>query len=151
MDILFHPDVGQTYMLPDFSEREKTRTLFERIMHLSLQNDRFVYGIYFQGILIGWINETEVSWPVVEVGYVIHPSFQNHGYATEALKCAIGELFRMGCTCVRAGYFSENPASGRVMEKSGMHRTGKTEEITYREKVHVCILCEIHKDACFCS
>ena len=42
MDILFHPDVGQTYMLPDFSEREKTRTLFERIMHLSLQNDRFV-------------------------------------------------------------------------------------------------------------
>ena len=115
--------------------------------------DFYGWAIEHEGQLIGTIGayEYDPKRNCIETGVSIERDFWGKGYATEALKCAIGELFRMGCTCVRAGYFSENPARGRVMEKSGMHRTGKTEEITYREKVHVCILCEIHKDACFCS
>lgn len=147
MDILFHPSVGKTYMLPHVSCREETRPVFERIMQLSCREDRFVYGIYLQDSLIGWINETEVKWPEIEVGYVIHPSCQNQGYATEALQCAIAELFRIGFTRVRAGFFSENLPSRRVMEKSGMHPTGETVEIPYRGELHTCVLYEILCDA----
>ena len=51
----------------------------------------------------------------------------------------------MGYQTVAAGYFEENVASGRVMEKCGMVATGKFEEIDYREKKHRVILCEIDK------
>ena len=47
---------------------------------------------------------------------------------------------------VRASFFEENPASGRVMEKSGMHRIAYTEDITYRGAVHPCIYCEIRRE-----
>ena len=36
-------------------------------------------------------------------------------------------------------YFEENPASGRVMEKSGMKKIEYTDTIEYRGKVHKCL------------
>ena len=51
----------------------------------------------------------------------------------------------MGYQRVAAGYFEENIASGRVMEKCGMVATGGTEEIEYRGKKHRVILCRIQK------
>ena len=58
---------------------------------------------------------------------------------TEVIK----ELFAMGFTVVKAGAFEENPASMRVMEKSGMHRIQQEDTIEYRGKVHRCINYEI--------
>ena len=145
MDMLTHPDISKTYMLPEFSCREESRNLFERLMRLSLKEDCFLYGIYLHGEMIGWINETENAFPFIEVGYVIHPSFQNPGYATEALQAAIHELFGMGYTRIRAGFFAGNTPSQRVMEKSGMQPTGETVEIPYRNALHTCILFEIQK------
>lgn len=147
MDLLTHPDISKTYMLPEFSCREESRNLFERLMRLSLKEDCFLYGIYLHGELIGWINETENTFPSIEVGYVIHPAFQNRGYATEALQASIAELFRMGYACIRAGFFSGNTPSRRVMEKSGMHPNGESVEITYRNSIQTCILFEIQKPA----
>jgi len=74
---------------------------------------------------------------------VIHPDYQNRGFATEALTASIQELFRLGYSRVRAGYFAENPASGRVMEKSGMHPISKMDTIEYRGNVHRCLYYEI--------
>ena len=39
---------------------------------------------------------------------------------TEAVKAVISELFRCGFERIGACYRTDNPASGRVMEKSGM-------------------------------
>jgi RimJ/RimL family protein N-acetyltransferase len=61
------------------------------------------------------------------------------GYMTEALKLAINELFDLGYQEVIAGAFSENAASIRVMEKSGMSKITKSDEIEYRGMIHTCV------------
>lgn len=144
--ILCNEEVGKTYMVPAFDSREQAERMFARLRELSLAKDHFVYGIYLENRLIGFLNDVEMTADTVELGYVIHPDEQNRGYATEALGAAIAELFRMGFSRVRAGYFAENPASGRVMEKCGMKRIPETGEIEYRGAVHRCVYCEIPAD-----
>ena len=146
ISILCNDEIKKTYMVPDFPAREDALRLSERIRQLSLLPDRFVYGIKLNGRLIGLINEVDRSDNAIEVGYVIHPDYQNRGYATEALRASVQELFRMGYTAVRAGIFEGNDASKRVIEKSGMHLINLTEEIEYRGQTHRCIYFEIRKD-----
>lgn len=69
----------------------------------------------------------------------MHPNYWNKGYATEALKVAIKELFRIGYKTVVAGHFVENLASGKVMQKSGMVRINRQEVIEYQGVKHPCI------------
>lgn len=59
----------------------------------------------------------------VEIGYCYGSKYWNHGYATEALSRVIN-FFLDDCNLhlVEAYHISGNPASGRVMEKSGMHK-----------------------------
>ena len=46
-----------------------------------------------------------------------------NGYATEALRAVIEYLLKeCDFYLVEARHISENPASGRVMEKAGMHK-----------------------------
>lgn len=141
--LLTDPNIKQTYLLPDFANQEEVTALFEKIRKRSEDPASFVYGIFLADELIGWINEVTVQKGCIEVGYVISPKHQNQGYATECLQAAIPELFRMGYCKVRAGYFEENVASGRVMAKSGMHLVEDTEELTYRGQVRRCRYYEI--------
>ena len=124
--------VKKTYMLPDFDSSEAMDRLFRRLIALSEDQERFVYGISLGGRLIGFLNETEKSESSIELGYVIHPDWQGQGFMTEALGAAIEALFAMGYRAVRAGFFEGNHASRRVMEKCGMTPTGETDEIEYR-------------------
>ena len=62
---------------------------------------------------------------IAEIGYWIGVPFWGRGYASEAAR----EVLRYGfedCNLHRifAGYFTRNPASGRVMEKAGMKYEG---------------------------
>ncbi len=141
--ILCNDKVKLTYMLPDFPCREDAVPLFTRLLTLSQSAKHLVVGICCGEKLIGFLNSTEIVNDTIEVGYAFHPDYWNHGYATEALTAMIPELFRLGFSTVRAGYFSENPASGRVMEKSGMYRIEHTDTIKYRGTVHRCIYYEV--------
>ena len=104
---------------------------------------KLTLSIYREGELIGFINDCGVEGDEIEIGYVIHPRCQNHGYASEAVHAVLAELREMGFKRVTAGYFAENTASLRVMEKCGMRRTDKTDTVTYRSKLHHCHYCEI--------
>ena len=141
--ILKNEQIAKTYMMPDFENEEAVIKLFEAFLRLSQAPDRFVYGIALDGKIIGLLNETAKSEDEMELGYLIHPDHWGRGYATEALGACIRALFDMGYQRVAAGYFEENIASGRVMEKSGMHRIDLTEDIDYRGKTHRCLYCEI--------
>lgn len=143
LSIFYNDEIKKTYMLPDFPSRENAVALFERLERLSMNPARFVYGIYLDETLIGFINDVEIDDHTIEIGYVIHPDHQNQGYMTEALIACIEELFRIGYTTIKAGYFEENLASGRVMEKSGMHKVEHTDTIEYRGTTHLCINYEI--------
>lgn len=137
--------VKATYMLPDFPTREAGVNLFDRLHTLSHSAEHMVLGICLDDTLIGFLNDTGTENSMIEVGYALHPNHWNRGYATEALTAAIDELFRLGFTAVRAGYFEGNSASGRVMEKSGMHPIEYTDTVDYRGKTHRCFYYEINR------
>jgi len=60
-----------------------------------------------------------------EVGYVINPSYQRCGYATEAVKRVLRFAFvELEFNRVQARYIIGNDISRRVMEKSGMRFEG---------------------------
>lgn len=59
----------------------------------------------------------------VELGYCYGSKYWGKGYATEALRMVIEYLLtECGFYLVEADHISGNPASGRVMQKAGMHK-----------------------------
>ena len=143
VEILYNEEIKKTYMVPDFADREQAVRLFERLKTMSQSGEHFVYAIRYGDKLIGFINEVDKEDHMIEVGYVIHPVWQNKGFATQALQASIEELFRMGYFAVRAGIFEGNTASRRVIEKCGMRQIPAEEEIEYRGKRHRCIYFEV--------
>ena len=135
--------IKKTYMLPDFDSAAQADAFFDRIRALSMSKERFVYGIYLGETVIGMLNDCGISGKKIELGYFIAPEHWNRGYASEALGAAVDELFSMGFETVVAGYFAENPASRRVMEKCGMRPLAEESVIAYRGKDHVCYFCGI--------
>ena len=139
MDLLTNEQIGKTFMVPDFTEREQSRRVFEALKKLSQNPGRFVYGIWLGDTLIGLLNDVEQTQEYVEIGFVIDPKYQNCGYATEALSSALQSLFALGWKCVKTGAFAENTASIRVMEKCEMVRLDEVTDIEYRERNHRCV------------
>lgn len=145
--LLCNEEVSRTFMVPEFESREQAEGMFQKLLEISARPDRIEYGVYLDGKLIGLVNESGLEGDTVEIGYVIDPDFWGKGYASEAAGAVIDELFRMGFQHVIAGYFEENPASRRVMEKCGMHPIAKTEDDEYRGKVHHCLFMGIDAPA----
>lgn len=144
--ILFNDtQVKKTYMIPDLGE-EKMNNLLDRIISLSTDKKHFVYGITFNHQLVGFMNDVSIENKEIEVGYFISSKEWNKGYASEALTAAVDVLFDMGFEKVKAAHFENNLASGRVMEKAGMHKVGLGEVIEYRGQKHQCIDYEIIKN-----
>ena len=132
-------------MIPDFEDKKQAEALFERFVHLSHSDDHFVYGIYFNHVLIGFVNNCEIKDTTIEIGYVVTPQYQGQGFATEAVKACIEELFAMGFARVTAGYFEGNIPSCRVMQKCGMHKIALEEDIEYKGILRHCFYYAIDK------
>ena len=137
-DIFDSKEVALTYMLPIFECREDMEKLACRLIELSNDGERFVYGVYLDKKFIGFVNDVEIANSAIELGYVINPKFKNNGYATETLVASIKTLLDMGYNEVKTGAFIENLASFRVMEKAGMTKSDYTDQISYNGKMHTC-------------
>ena len=137
--LLTNEQIKQTYMLPDFDRPEDAIPLARRLIRLSQDKAHFVRGMEENGTLVGFLNDVEITDGIIELGYVVHPSHWGQGFATSALRQAIRELFLLGYREVTCGAFEENPASLRVMEKAGMRRIEKTDQIEYRGQVYRCV------------
>lgn len=143
--ILMDDQVKKTYMLPDLT-KESAQKLFIKMLELSQREDRYIRGLYLDQELVGFLNDTEILENSIELGWVVCPKHHNKGYATEGVRLAIEELFSKGFKEIVAGAFVENPASIRVMEKSGMKKIPKTEEIAYRGQRHECVFYAIREN-----
>lgn len=145
LDILTMPEVTDTFMVPEMESRRCLEELVQKLISFSqVEDDKHLeYGIYLNGKIIGFINDCGIEDDEIEIGYVVHPRYQGRGYATEAVYAVITELREMGFRKITAGYFAENTASLRVMEKCGMRQTNETEEEEYHGRKHICKYCEL--------
>ncbi len=144
--LLTDPIITETFMVPEFKSREEVQRLAKKLISFSSPDDasHLELGIYLDGELIGFVNDCGIDGDEIEIGYVIHPDHQGHGYATEAVRALISHLAGQGFSKIKAGYFEENHASRRVMEKCGMSDSDETEEEEYRGVVHNCRYMEIN-------
>lgn len=138
-------EISRTFMVPDFETTDQASAFVNKLISFSWVEDtqHLEYGIYLDDNLIGFINDCGIQDNEIEIGYVIHPAYQGQGYATEAVKVIIEELREMGFQKITAGFFVENTASRRVMEKCGMKQSDFTDEEEYRGILHKCQYFEI--------
>lgn len=139
IQMLTDEKIKETYMIPDFKSEEEALKLFFRLKNDSLSDKCLEAGIYLNCMLIGFVNEVDKDGDRIELGYVIDPEYNNRGYATEALKGVMDELFRSGVKEIVTGAFESNIASIKVMQKCGMKLTQKVEDIEYHGMVHHCV------------
>jgi len=78
------------------------------------------------GALLGAISlDIRAAHHRAEMGYWIGRPYWNRGYATEAAAAMLDYAFnRLELNRIHAEHFSQNLASGRVMDKIGMKREG---------------------------
>ena len=77
--------------------------------------------------LIGTIDVSKrfIKHGSCEIGYCYSDKYWNNGYATESLKAVMKFLFEeCEADIINAEFMNNNPASGKVMEKSGMKFEG---------------------------
>lgn len=105
---------------------QETRQLLEGWAQQYSQPDYYSWAIQRQedGALIGSIAAFGNYNPMdemVEVGYCLGRAYWKQGYMTEALEAVLGFLLETaGYRRVEAYHSTQNPASGRVMERAGM-------------------------------
>ena len=117
------------------SDRENTRYTFptnqsleetkNNIAQFYLANPLGRWGIELKdnGKFIGTIDLHKID-PVLKkaaIGYIINKKYWNQGLTTEANRAVIELAFeKIGMNKLTALHDKDNPASGKVMEKSGM-------------------------------
>lgn len=138
IELLTNQEIKESFMIPDFKTEEEVIGMFKKLQAFSYSDVHYERGIYLNHQLIGFVNDVEIDHGVIELGYVIHPAQKNMGYATEMLRAVIDELFRKGFHQIVAGAFENNAASIQVMQKCGMEKISKEEDIYYRGVLHHC-------------
>jgi RimJ/RimL family protein N-acetyltransferase len=75
------------------------------------------------GTLIGMVG---LGGQPISAAYFIDPDHAGHGYATEAMQALLGHAYaRFDMDEIIADHFTDNPTSGRVLEKLGFQKTGE--------------------------
>jgi len=84
----------------------------------------YSFAIEVDGALVGGVG-LHAREGLPELGYWLAKGHWGKGYATEAATLAV--VFgaaELGLSAIEAGYFEDNPASGRVLRKLGFEDTG---------------------------
>ncbi|WP_324697989.1 GNAT family N-acetyltransferase [Novosphingobium aerophilum] len=77
--------------------------------------------------LVGCIGLSDLDGEV-NLGYWIARDHWGQGFASEAVRAVLSLARAIGHKRIVASHFIDNPASGRVLEKSGFYRTGRLVE-----------------------
>ncbi len=124
---LSDPEVCRNLLLHPNQPYEEYEGMIRRIVEkYDTEEDYFQWCIREDGKPIGRFSLTvNRRHSGGEVAYYIAKQAWGKGYMTEVLTRVIRFCFEeLGLNRVEADHFAENPASGRVMEKSGMKREG---------------------------
>jgi len=108
---------------------EQTKIELEKWIKAYKKIDTYEWGIELKSIkkIIGviFVVKKDDKNEVCRIAYTISKIHWNNGYATEALYHVLRYLLNnVGYNRVEGGHFVDNPASGRVQEKTGMKYEG---------------------------
>ena len=108
---------------------EETKVKMEGLIKDYENINNYEWGIQLKenseviGSICAVNNDEEVK--SCELGYQISKYHRNKRYATESLICILEYLLiKIGYNRIQGGHFSDNPASGKVMENAGMKYEG---------------------------
>jgi RimJ/RimL family protein N-acetyltransferase len=126
-EIQSRPDVTR-YLLYDARTREQVRAVLEqRIRSVGLDRDALNLAVVLSetGVIIGdvvlFLHSREHRQG--EIGYVLHPDYGGHGYATEAARVLLRLGFEnYGLHRIVGRLDARNTPSARVLERLGMRR-----------------------------
>ena len=110
------------YTFPTNQSLEETRNNIA-LFYLASPLGRWGIELKENGKFIGTIDllDLDLSLKKGSIGYVLNKDYWNQGLATEATKAVIALAFeQLGMNKLIAVHDQGNPASGRVMAKSGM-------------------------------
>ena len=86
--------------------------------------------------LVGAIGLANIDESQAELGYWIGEQYWRKGNCSEAAKAVINFSFEhLGMNSIVAEHLISNPASGKVMEKAGMHHVETTQKFDRNKKL----------------
>lgn len=95
----------------------KSRAFY--LLGIVLRDENRLIGECGLGLLFP--NEDDAPADAAMIGFVLHPDYWGHGYATETASALLRFAFvELRCVCAYGGCLEENVASRRVLEKVGM-------------------------------
>lgn len=126
------PNVQHEYGEPVYETPKAAEGLLQKYLAGYAQADFYRWAVTLRetGENIGMIAFCKVweDCETAEIEYCIGAAFWGHGYAGEALAAVIDWTFaQTGFRRLEAYHRAANPKSGRVLEKSRMHRTETVE------------------------
>ena len=85
----------------------------------------YPFAICEDGVMIACAGLLPLGGGAAETGYWVGADFRRRGVAVEASEAVIRFGFdALGLNVIEAGYFTDNPASGRVLARLGFRETG---------------------------
>lgn len=91
----------------------------------AVETEGGAFAIELGGEFIGCCGLAMLDERTAEIGYWIGRPWWGRGFATEAVGALVTQAFRTpGLHLLRAYRFADNPASGRVLEKTGFRPVG---------------------------
>lgn len=122
------PDVASTTDVMEQPCEDETAEEWIQWCHKEFEKGtiaNFAITLRTNGTLIGMVGlvfRNHLPYNDASLGYWIGKPYWNSGYATEAAKAMVAYGFREhDIDLIYADYSKRNPASGRVMQKIGMH------------------------------
>jgi len=112
--------------------------LIHKVVDKGFENETdFVFAIRNKenGLIMGLIgiHHWDKANQKAEIGYWLGKEFWNKGYVTEAMAEVLAFGFEvLNLNKMFANFFPHNPASGRVMEKSGMRQEAVLKQEIYK-------------------
>lgn len=119
------PEVTKYLTWPPHASVDVTRMIIQSWLESYEKPDTYHWGLEIKqtGELIGDISVVRIAEPILEaeLGWCMGKAWWGNGYMPEAARAVLRVLFdEAGFGRVCAGHDTENPKSGRVMQKIGM-------------------------------
>jgi [ribosomal protein S5]-alanine N-acetyltransferase len=150
--IMSDPEVARCMNWKAHESIDRTKELLESACREYETGDCFRWAIALKegNRFIGLMNVKPVfAHDRVNIGYWIGQPWWGQGYMAEALAATIRLCFEsLSVNRVEADHYTDNPASGRVMEKAGMTYEGTLEQYCLGKdgKYHGCRMYSITRD-----